>query len=410
MYRLFLILALLAGPAAAQSAPASGGGDLVDDITPQLGAALDVNEFAICDGDADTCVALEEGADDDTVRLDSAGIEFFTAVYNGVDDLDVEFKMPSTMVTKNVSAYLWKDAAGSVICRMDAKGDNAANGTFWCYSGGTAVLPRDSTVFGFDARTDANGGSAYGRNATANGGDAFGKSALAYTDGVAIGNSAAARTAGFAGGNAAKACEVNGGRCVALGWETDLDAGVGTDTDFLHVGLGTFGFDTNGENSCGAIAGIWDRDNNDDCPSSGDFALGGDQQVDPWDRFAFGWGFQHAAPESVTLQVTDALGTDNSGDGGDLILRGSAGTGTGDGGEVVIQKCPAGASSATLNSCSTGSTFDGETGLFIPPKLTADPCTAGLEGGIFYNDTSNYMCYCDGTNDVQLHSPATACF
>ena len=46
-----------------------------------------------------------------------------------------------------------------------------------------------------------------------------------------------------------------------------------------------------------------------------------------------------------------------------------------------------------------------------PISVTADPCGSGYpEGTIFYNDTGNYMCYCDGTNDVQLHSPATACF
>lgn len=44
--------------------------------------------------------------------------------------------------------------------------------------------------------------------------------------------------------------------------------------------------------------------------------------------------------------------------------------------------------------------------------ITADPCGEAdfPEGTTFYNDTSNYFCYCDGTNDVQLHSPATACF
>ncbi len=46
-------------------------------------------------------------------------------------------------------------------------------------------------------------------------------------------------------------------------------------------------------------------------------------------------------------------------------------------------------------------------------KVTADPCgdaVAFPESTQFYNDTSNYYCYCDGTNDVQMHSPATACF
>lgn len=43
-------------------------------------------------------------------------------------------------------------------------------------------------------------------------------------------------------------------------------------------------------------------------------------------------------------------------------------------------------------------------------KVTADPCATLEEAALFYNDTSNYFCYCDGTNDVQMHSPATACF
>ena len=46
----------------------------------------------------------------------------------------------------------------------------------------------------------------------------------------------------------------------------------------------------------------------------------------------------------------------------------------------------------------------------IAPKHTSDPCGTLAEGIMFYNDTSNYFCYCDGTNDVQMHSPATACF
>ena len=46
----------------------------------------------------------------------------------------------------------------------------------------------------------------------------------------------------------------------------------------------------------------------------------------------------------------------------------------------------------------------------IVPKKTADPCVAGNEGGVFYNDTSNYMCYCNGTNDVKMADDLTACF
>lgn len=48
-----------------------------------------------------------------------------------------------------------------------------------------------------------------------------------------------------------------------------------------------------------------------------------------------------------------------------------------------------------------------------PSLVNADPCgdtDAYPEGSMFYNDTSNYFCFCDGTNDVQMHDPATACF
>lgn len=49
-------------------------------------------------------------------------------------------------------------------------------------------------------------------------------------------------------------------------------------------------------------------------------------------------------------------------------------------------------------------------GGLIPKKVVADPCGTMSEGSIFYNDTSNYMCYCDGTNDVKMHDPTAACF
>lgn len=48
----------------------------------------------------------------------------------------------------------------------------------------------------------------------------------------------------------------------------------------------------------------------------------------------------------------------------------------------------------------------------FPEAVTADPCAATgyAVGALFYNSTSNYFCYCDGTNDVRMHDPATACF
>lgn len=46
-----------------------------------------------------------------------------------------------------------------------------------------------------------------------------------------------------------------------------------------------------------------------------------------------------------------------------------------------------------------------------PAKVTADPCGNGYpEGTLFYNDVNNYMCYCNGSNDIQLHNPLADCF
>lgn len=53
-------------------------------------------------------------------------------------------------------------------------------------------------------------------------------------------------------------------------------------------------------------------------------------------------------------------------------------------------------------------------GISVIKKVTADPCGDLVnfpESRQFYNDTSDYYCFCDGAGvDVQMHSPATACF
>lgn len=64
--------------------------------------------------------------------------------------------------------------------------------------------------------------------------------------------------------------------------------------------------------------------------------------------------------------------------------------------------------SGVISAGSGGVTFTG--GGVVPAKVTADPCGANYpEGSIFYNDTSNYWCGCDGTNDIKL-SDGAACF
>ena len=43
-------------------------------------------------------------------------------------------------------------------------------------------------------------------------------------------------------------------------------------------------------------------------------------------------------------------------------------------------------------------------------KYTADPCGGLDEGSVFYNDTNDYLCFCNGSgDDMQVHAPATPC-
>lgn len=46
----------------------------------------------------------------------------------------------------------------------------------------------------------------------------------------------------------------------------------------------------------------------------------------------------------------------------------------------------------------------------VPPQETSDPCGTMQTGAIFYNSTSNYFCYCNGTDDVKMSDDTTACF
>lgn len=44
-------------------------------------------------------------------------------------------------------------------------------------------------------------------------------------------------------------------------------------------------------------------------------------------------------------------------------------------------------------------------------NLTSDPCASKPEGYFFYNNASDYYCFCNGSDDdVQMHDPAAACF
>ncbi len=68
--------------------------------------------------------------------------------------------------------------------------------------------------------------------------------------------------------------------------------------------------------------------------------------------------------------------------------------------------------SVSIGDSTPGSTL--EVNWWITPDIvTADPCSWDWfqEGSMFYNDTSNYYCYCNQANaDVKMHDPTTACF
>jgi hypothetical protein len=50
-------------------------------------------------------------------------------------------------------------------------------------------------------------------------------------------------------------------------------------------------------------------------------------------------------------------------------------------------------------------------GNLAPAKFTADPCGTLIEGAIFYNDTSNYHCFCNNAGaDIKMNDNSTACF
>ena len=65
----------------------------------------------------------------------------------------------------------------------------------------------------------------------------------------------------------------------------------------------------------------------------------------------------------------------------------------------------------TTNNISASTTVDFSSGSsFLVPDETADPCNAGREGALFYNDTNNIFCFCNGTDDVRMDDTLTGCF
>ena len=103
------------------------------------------------------------------------------------------------------------------------------------------------------------------------------------------------------------------------------------------------------------------------------------------------------------------IGLSTNGNSGGFIVN--IGTAGGTRGKITWADGSQGIVGEYWRSTSTGGAGNWEN--LAGKKVTADPCgdtTNYPESTIFYNDTSNYYCFCDGTNDVQMHDPSTACF
>jgi hypothetical protein len=62
-------------------------------------------------------------------------------------------------------------------------------------------------------------------------------------------------------------------------------------------------------------------------------------------------------------------------------------------------------------SSATGASNVKLTGIaVVSPFESEDPCSSGYtEGALFYNITKNVLCFCDGTNDLEVHDNS-ACY
>lgn len=121
--------------------------------------------------------------------------------------------------------------------------------------------------------------------------------------------------------------------------------------------------------------------------------------------------YDHASATNFTMYIHSASFPNNTNnqwgafthDQEDFVISSGANVGTGASpttDENAIEFHPRGTLAVEI---------DGDGGL-IPKKVTSDPCGVMKEGSIFYNDTSNYMCYCNGTDDVKMSDDTTACF
>lgn len=102
-----------------------------------------------------------------------------------------------------------------------------------------------------------------------------------------------------------------------------------------------------------------------------------------------------------SVDVTDhTFVTDSTGDG-EIVLPNDS---------IGINEINLGASFTHTGTLTVAGTADSGTGVLITGHMTSDPCNAGREGAIFWNDSAKELCYCDGTNDLRVKDATTACF
>jgi len=129
------------------------------------------------------------------------------------------------------------------------------------------------------------------------------------------------------------------------------------------------------------------------------------------------------ADGQVSIQVSDGSNGDVfefTNDGvmrsGDLTAAGnttgltirSGNAASGNSGDVNIESGTASGTRGDINLNSPEVLFSGAAALSVQ---TASICASVRKGSMFYNDTNDYICFCNSIgNAVQAHSPATSCF
>jgi hypothetical protein len=131
----------------------------------------------------------------------------------------------------------------------------------------------------------------------------------------------------------------------------------------------------------------------------------------PITNLFFGKGVTNATPTAYTINGTGGDGTDIA--GADINIAGGIGTGTGVGGDVVIQYAAAGSTGSTANTLATALTIDGGTGAVTfsgdltlsSPTVPASAAATGVAGTVSW--AAGYVYICTATDTWKRVAIAT---